>query len=1103
MTALPEIVVGETYVNPETSLSEDNPFHHGIVNGHKTTRSVRDELFEQPKFGRLTKIAEMVLLAFEQTDFCTFEVQYEIAHNYIHALVGGNESYSMASSGSAALPGTAVQLCKLRYCLPAQAVAAFRSDQHHQSRPHHARSLCTLRGLRLRAQLPVPYDNLEFNGFSIPQLQREILHRQHDERVFAGFMLHGIGQSALVTLDVCEPSGPCHPAGEFYILGDEYEIPWQYDRLFQYEITDVLAKYKLEANDRYSVQYSVIDLDGKKISSDIFGKVTVVVRPGSETKKGEVDKNIVAASHIRRNLEDLSKGEVESLKSALKRMQDDGTFGKIASFHGYPGLCTHEGRKVACCVHMVRPPSPTGTGCMLIRWRTSFWPTAPLSPCLTGTGHNPSDSCPHSSTRPPTSILAPKNVGAQPFLPGQDPRHQSGDHQRPSTELFNSDYLLNNVLLALEQTSFCDFEIQFEIVHNALHSLVGGRGLYSLSSLDYSAFDPVFFLHHANVDRIWAIWQALQQYRGLPDDKSDCALNVMRQPLRPFDDKGQNDYDLTNRYSRPIDIFDYSNHFDYHYDTLNFNSWTIPQLEEVLKRQRAQDRLFAGFLLHNIGTSADVQLFICVATGNGERNCNHPAGSFSVLGGETEMPFIFDRLYKYDISDPVRKLGLKLDSAGDIDLEIKIRAYNGSYLESSALRRPSLIFVPGEDNSQDQTGKTERRLIRKSVTSLTIGERRSLVLALQSLEEDSSATGFQALASFHAVPPLCPYPEANQLLYPRFSTTIYHDPVLDVDIPNPWAGAAITFENTKVERDFQLDRLSDHGEHGYDNWLWKQFLLALEQENYCDFEVQFEIAHNAIHAWVGGSKEHSMAHLHYASYDPIFLLHHSSTDRIYALWQELQRLRGHDPNEANCALELMREPLKPFSFGAPYNLDPITREYSKPEDVFDYKSHFNYEYDTLELAGINAELLLSIINKQKEKSRAFAGFLLGGIKTSAHVDILVCTSEDVCTEAGDFDVLGGTAEMPWSFDRLYRYEITELSTTVTELLMLAYILCNNTIGTCSPIVTGAGEEGLSVDDAFTVKVQLRALNGSELSSSLIPTPSVLYEPKSREYQHPV
>lgn len=198
-----------------------------------------------------------------------------------------------------------------------------------------------------------------------------------------------------------------------------------------------------------------------------------------------------------------------------------------------------------------------------------------------------------------------------------------------------------------------------------------------------------------------------------------------------------------------------------------------------------------------------------------------------------------------------------------------------------------------------------------------------------------------------------------------FNDAIWHDPLFDLDFPNPWAGADIEFDHSKVVRDFQTDKLSETGDDGYDTWSYEQYLLALEQENYCDFEVQFEIAHNAIHSWVGGNQEHSMAHLHYASYDPIFMLHHSSTDRIYAMWQALQRYRGHDPNEANCALELMREPLRPFSFGAPYNLNPTTKQYSKPEDVFDYKGHFHYEYDTLEFQGMDVYRLQDRINQRK------------------------------------------------------------------------------------------------------------------------------------------
>ncbi|WPH00294.1 Di-copper centre-containing protein [Acrodontium crateriforme] len=46
-----------------------------------------------------------------------------------------------------------------------------------------------------------------------------------------------------------------------------------------------------------------------------------------------------------------------------------------------------------------------------------------------------------------------------------------------------------------------------ESIHDAIHSIVGTRG--HMSYLDYSAFDPIFWLHHAMVDRCFALWQAI------------------------------------------------------------------------------------------------------------------------------------------------------------------------------------------------------------------------------------------------------------------------------------------------------------------------------------------------------------------------------------------------------------------------------------------------------------------------------------------------------------------------------------------------------------------------------------------------------------------
>ncbi|XP_076457104.1 hemocyanin 2-like isoform X2 [Babylonia areolata] len=1143
MTHLPDLVKDATYLNPKTGETEPNPWFCGEVNGHMTSRSVREELFAQPEFGHLTPLAEQVMLAFEQDNFCDFELQYEIAHNYIHAVVGGNEEYSMASLRFTAFD----PIFYLHHSNTDRIWAIWQHLQKYRGKPYNSAN-CAIAEMRKPLQPfaqtsvtnpdavtrdhSVPfdvfnyhssfhyeYDNFQFNGMSIPQLQRETVRRTGLERSFAGFMLHGIKKSSLVVFDICKPDNTCKKAGEFYLLGDEYEIPWEYDRLYKYEITKQLADFGLDHHDRFDIRYSVSDLEGNNLGSHVFGNVSTVYSPGLGHMKGHTEdylKEVRASSHVRRDIDTLTMGERESLKSALKDMEEDGSFEQIAKFHGYPGLCQHDGHAAACCVHGA-PTFP--------HWHRLYVENVENALLNHGSAISmpywdwtkPIEKLPDLVRNPTYYDSRTHKKEVNPFfrwkVPGKDAVYTTRD---PLPELFDSHYFLDNVLLALEQTSFCDFEVQFEIVHNALHSFVGGRGKHSMATLDYTAFDPVFFLHHANVDRIWAIWQALQKFRGLAFDDTDCAMNLMSKPLHPFDDQDINDCHVTYKYSRPADVFDYSHHFDYHYDTLEFNSWSIPQLEEVLKKQRSRDRLFAGFLLHNIGTSAEVEIDVCVHTGAGTKSCNHPAGKFTILGGEYEMPFTFDRLYKYDISDTVRKLGLRLDSAADFDVEAKVRAYNGSYIDPSVLGKPTIVFQPGEGKTQDDEGHTHRHLARKNVWSLSPAERRSLVLAMKGLQADSSADGFQSLASFHALPPLCPYPEApkryaccihgmatfpqwhrlytvqfedalrrhgalvgipywdtvspQRKLPPFINDEVWDDPLFHANFSNPWHGADIEFKHQKVARDVNMEQLGKKGPKGYDTWSWKQYVFALEQENYCDFEVQFEIAHNAIHAWMGGSEEFSMGHLHYASYDPVFILHHSFTDRVFAIWQELQKFRGHDPNEVNCALEMMREPLKPFSFGAPYNLNSATKEYSKPEDAFDYQGHFHYDYDHLELQGMNVRRLQDYINKQKERDRVFAGFLLSGIGTSAHVDFDICKTEGGCTHAGDFDILGGSMEMPWRFDRLYKYEITDV----------------------------LHSQGLDVHDTFAIQVTITEWNGTALSSSLLPSPSVLLEPKSRD-----
>ncbi|KAF3936906.1 Tyrosinase [Dactylella cylindrospora] len=62
-----------------------------------------------------------------------------------------------------------------------------------------------------------------------------------------------------------------------------------------------------------------------------------------------------------------------------------------------------------------------------------------------------------------------------------------------------------NAFLAFPYNSFSNM---VEGIHDAVHGALGGGG--QMGTVAYSAFDPVFWLHHCNVDRLMAMYQASQ-----------------------------------------------------------------------------------------------------------------------------------------------------------------------------------------------------------------------------------------------------------------------------------------------------------------------------------------------------------------------------------------------------------------------------------------------------------------------------------------------------------------------------------------------------------------------------------------------------------------
>ncbi|OAT05486.1 polyphenol oxidase, variant [Blastomyces gilchristii SLH14081] len=99
-----------------------------------------------------------------------------------------------------------------------------------------------------------------------------------------------------------------------------------------------------------------------------------------------------------------------------------------------------------------------------------------------------------------------------------------------------------------------------ENIHGLIHNSVGGNGGH-MTYTPWSAYDPIFWLHHTNVDRVVALWQAVhpESYvQPLPNRGGDFMKRPgtwedAKTPFAPFRDPNNRFYNAeTSRSMRPF-----------------------------------------------------------------------------------------------------------------------------------------------------------------------------------------------------------------------------------------------------------------------------------------------------------------------------------------------------------------------------------------------------------------------------------------------------------------------------------------------------------------------------------------------------------------------
>ena len=217
----------------------------------------------------------------------------------------------------------------------------------------------------------------------------------------------------------------------------------------------------------------------------------------------------------------LSQAQVTALREAFREAQrirelnDDRGYQYWAGLHGEPGHF---------CIH---GPTP-GRISLFLPWHRAYLyffelalrdhvPDAALAWWDWTTPRAHQEGIPQAfarqrvDRRPNPLFSAPIEVAAG---PGEQAPMTFRDSGSPS-EL----PLPGDVATVLSVQQFSRFSSRLENVHNWVHGWVGGM----MGQIPWAAYDPIFWAHHAMIDRLWSLWQ-LTRRPLLPDSYLDQAL---------------------------------------------------------------------------------------------------------------------------------------------------------------------------------------------------------------------------------------------------------------------------------------------------------------------------------------------------------------------------------------------------------------------------------------------------------------------------------------------------------------------------------------------------------------------------------------------------
>ena len=203
---------------------------------------------------------------------------------------------------------------------------------------------------------------------------------------------------------------------------------------------------------------------------------------------------------------------------------------------------------------------------------------------------------------------------------------------------------------------------------------------------------------------------------------------------------------------------------------------------------------------------------------------------------------------------------------------------------------------------------------------------------------------------------------------------------------------------------------------------------ALMEESFEKFSTTIGGPHNTLHVTMGCD----MMVIETAAYDPVFYLHHAYVDYVFAYWQELQRLRGHNDVPT---VRGHTDTLAPFN-DRRHNSKPITLRNNRGRDTFKFTEKYCYEYQDLKFDGKTPEEFLrddgtQVISTSTPRTRIFIGVVTPKMMPSGFTTFDLCLAGR-CVDAGKVASFGSrtfsstSQEVDSSTHKLTEYDVTDL-----------------------------------------------------------------------------